>query len=251
MAREPRSVVHDGDRPSRRSGPYTTASKPRPATSPLAWARLQPRRQRRRRVWPLLLLGATAGAGAIAGVLVLRAEGPRAAGASVDCHRPRSRRAGGGTAACAGGARHRQLGAARQAARTPSRRRARPLVGELSPAGHLVLESGTLEVDAPAPIEVRVGSLRVDGSAGRFKVSRGPAGSIWRWTRAKWRCGRRRGGWPWWWPGSAGAGRPETTTDDPEPGRGPLRPGRRNARTALPRRQPRRATNGSARRRRR
>ena len=102
-------------------------------------------------------------------------------------------------------------------------------------AGHLVLESGTVEIDAPASVEVRVGSLRVDGSAGRFKVATRPGRidlAVDKGEVAVWSSTRRMAvvvaGEHWRWPSRA--------TDDPEPPREPRRPARRNARTASPRR---------------
>jgi hypothetical protein len=215
-AREPRSVVHDGDRAVAAIRAMHEMFDATAGDEAVAWARLQARRHRRRRVWPLLLLGATAGAGAIAVVLALRADhaSPPPPSASIDTARvlspvveqlPAPEVLAAGSSLLPG------------SRRVHLRDGARAVWLESSPgAGHLVLESGTLEVDAPAPVEVHVGSLRVDGSAGRFKVSTRPGridlavdkGQVAVWSPAR-RLAVVVAGERWRWP-------PETA-DDPEP----------------------------------
>ncbi len=224
MAREPRSVVHDGDLAvAGIQAIHEVFEAVAPGDESAAWARLQPRRHRRRRVWPLFLLlsSATAGAGAIAAAVVFRAGdgGGVPAPASI---------ATAPVASPVASPVVEQLPAPQALAAgsslLPGRQRVHVRDGTraawfaMSPsAGHLVLESGTLEVDAPAPVEVRVGSLRVDGSAGRFKVATRPGRidlAVDKGEVAVWSSTRRLAvvvaGEHWRWP-------PPGTTDDREP----------------------------------
>ena len=176
-AREPRSVVHDGDRAvAGIQAIHDIFDAGASVDEPAAWARLQARRHRRRRVWPLVLLGATAGAGAIAAAVGLRAGDSRlvTAPASIPM-----------TASHVSSPVVEQIPApqplAAGSSQLPGKQRVHVRDGTRaawfasSPsAGHLALESGALEIDAPAPVEVRVGSLRVGGSAARFKVAARP-----------------------------------------------------------------------------
>ena len=222
MAREPRSVVDDGELAvAGIRAIHETFEAAAPGDESVAWARLQQRRQRRRRVWPLLLLGATAGAGAIAAVIVLRA----GAGGVVPGPAPIA------TAPVASPVASpvvEQLPAPQALAAgsslLPGKQRVHVRDGTraawfaISPsAGHLILEAGTLEVDAPTPVEVRVGSLRVDGSAGRFKVAAHPGRidlAVDKGEVAVWSSTRRLAvvvaGEHWRWP-------PPGATDAPEP----------------------------------
>ena len=139
MAREPRSVVHDGDRRCRGDSGH-----PRGLRGGGAWRRV-------RGLGQVAAAATSAAPGvAVAPVVVECDRGCRrdrrgrrvprrrrrcGAGAGVDCHRPRCiscRLAGGGAAARAAGARRRQLAAAGQAARARSRRHARGVVREVS-----------------------------------------------------------------------------------------------------------------------
>ena len=222
MAREPRSVVHDGPRALAALRAMHESFEAAPGDESLAWARLQPRRHRRRRVWPLLLLGATAGAGAIALLLALRADegGALPESASIaTAHVPSpvpvveqlpvAQSLAAGSSVLPGKRRVHLRDGARASWFASS-----------ATTGHLVLDRGTLEIDAPAPVEVRVGSLRVDGSAGRFKVTTRPGridlavdkGEVAVWSPAR-RLAVVVAGERWRWPpGSTGS------TDDPEPG---------------------------------
>ena len=216
-AREPRSVVHDGELAAAGIRSIHEAFEAAaPGDESVAWARLQQRRQRRLRVWPLVLLGATAGAGAIAAVLMHRAgEGgvvPEPASiATAPVASPVVEQLPAPQALAAGSS----LLPGKQ--RVHVRDGTRAVWFAISPsASHLILESGTLEVDAPTPVEVRVGSLRVDGSAGRFKVATRPGRidlAVDKGEVAVWSSTRRLAvvvaGEHWRWPPGA--------TDAPEP----------------------------------
>jgi hypothetical protein len=95
-----------------------------------------------------------------------------------------------------------------------------------------VLETGALEVDAPAPVEVRVGPLRVDGSPGRFKVATRPGRidvAVDKGEVAVWSSTRRLAvvvaGDHWRWP-------PETTDEREPPARAASPGGTKHARGA-------------------
>jgi hypothetical protein len=174
-------------------------------------------------VWPLLLLlsGATAGACAIAAALVLGAGAGRmppepastaipprvpAVASPVVEQLPAPRALAAGSSLLPG----RQRVLVRDGTRAS-------WFASSATAGHLVLDSGTLEVDAPAPVEVRVGSLRVDGSVGRFKVATRPGRidlAVDRGEVAVWSSTRRIAvvvaGEHWRWP-------PPGTPDDRDP----------------------------------
>ena len=216
-AHEPRSVVHDDDRAGAAIRAIHDIFEAPPGDESAAWARLQPRRHRRRPVGPLLLLGAAAAAGAIAAVLVLRADDGRAPMepapiATAHVPSPVVEQLAAPEALAAGSSV--LPGGRRVHLRDGSRA---VWLASSATAGHLVLDNGTLEIDAPTPIEVRVGSLRVDGSAGRFKVSTRPGridlavdkGQVAVWSPTR-RLAVVLAGEQWRWP-------PETT-DDPEPG---------------------------------
>ena len=215
-AHEPRSVVHDGDRAVAAIRVIHEMFDATPGDESAAWARLHARRQRRRHVWPLLLLGAAAGAGAIAVVLALRAdEGsvPAAPASIATAHVPSPVVE---QLPAAESARRRQLGAARRAARAPARRRARRLARDPPSAGHLVLENGTLEVDARA----RRGARRL---AARRRIRRPLQGEH---AARPHRSGGGQGPGGGWSPvrrlavvvaGSAGAGRPRPRTSPSQP----------------------------------
>jgi len=216
-AREPRSVVHDGERAvAGIQAIHDIFDAAGSGDEAAAWARLQARRHRRRRVWPLVLLGATAGAGAIAAVVVLRAGDTRvvAEPASTASSRvsspvveemPAPQPLAAGSSLLPGKQRVHVRDGTRAAwfASSPS-------------AGHLALESGALEIDALASVEVRVGSLRVNGSAGRFKVVARPGridlavdkGEVVVWSSTR-RIAVVLAGEHWRWPAG--------TPDDPEP----------------------------------
>jgi hypothetical protein len=173
VAPEPRSIARDGERAGAALRGIREMFETAPGKEERAWIALESRRHRKRRVWPLMVVVVAAGAAAIAVVAAPAFDGHgqarratadvRAPAAADGEPTPKALRAG--AAVLPGGLRtNLQTGArATWFPRTSAR-------------GHLVLETGTLEIDADAPVDVRIASLRMDGSAGRFRVAAHDAG---------------------------------------------------------------------------
>jgi hypothetical protein len=169
---EPRSVARDGERAALALRAVHDMFRATPDDEARAWARFESRRRRARRSWPLFLMGAVAAAGAIAlviarsGANIEQASGPASGSETGDSRRAVEPRAPApaalppGSSILPGGLRA-QLKSGGRATWVP----------KSQASGHVVLEHGTLQVDADAPVDVRVASLRVDASAGRFEIT--------------------------------------------------------------------------------
>jgi hypothetical protein len=173
-AGEPRPVARDGERAASAIRAVHEMFEVSPNEEPTAWTKLEARRHRRSHLLPLLLLGATAAAGAIV-VAVVPIVGSRHADvvppgaapiataenrAPIKQPDPSPGALPAGRSVLPGGLRAHLRGGGRAVWFPTS-----------AAGGHLVLERGTLEIDADAPVDVRVASLRVDGSAGRFEIA--------------------------------------------------------------------------------
>src|SRR5262245_27185628 len=170
--REPRSVARDGERAANALRAIHDMFDATSGDEARAWAALESPRRRKRHVWPLVLVGVAAGAGALA--VVARPTADHAAptagatpAATADPRAPAPATQEPVTTALPVG-RSLLPGGLRANLRSGGRAvwLPKPAAG-----AQLVLESGTLEIDADAPVDLRVASLRLDGSPGRFRVT--------------------------------------------------------------------------------
>jgi hypothetical protein len=179
---EPRSVARDGERAERALRALRETFEAAPNQEVAAWTKLESRlRLRRPSLWPYV--SALVGAGAIAVVTAAfvgkdgarselqpqpQVQPPRAEASRAAADTPRPIEGQAATAAALsvgptvlpGGARAHLRGGARAA-----------WIATSAAGGHVLLEDGTLALDADAPVDVRVAALRVAGSAGRYQIT--------------------------------------------------------------------------------
>jgi hypothetical protein len=174
-AAEPRSVRHDGERAALAVRALHEMFEATPTAEAAAWARLQPASRPPR--FSLLTYAAALACTAAVAVVVAVFVGPRhgmkadeSPGALAESA-PSTERVPApglpapaalapGPTALPGGLRAQLRGSARAS-----------WVATSPQGGHVVLADGMLELEADAPVDVRVAAFRVAGSAGRYRIT--------------------------------------------------------------------------------